>query len=164
MQVGDAATMLRGIPLFSGLDASKLKLLAFASDYLTFEPGQILFSVGEPADCAYVVEQGEVEIWAKTDGHEVKVGTLGRHELVGEMAIFRNARRSATIRAVGRVKVLRIDAHMFLELVTQDAGAATAVMRALSEKLVRATEQYEQLEERVRAGGSSSSPNGGAGG
>ena len=40
MDYGDAVKVLRGIPLFAKLDPAKLKLVAFASDYLTFEDGE----------------------------------------------------------------------------------------------------------------------------
>ena len=147
----DAVKILRGIPIFASLAPSKLKLLAFASEYLTFEDGETLFHIGDPADCVYLIEEGEAGAYGEKDGREVLVAVLGRAEVFGEMAIFRNSTRSATIRAHGKLKVMRIDGNMFLELVTQNPDAALGVMRALSDKIARAMEEYEEMEGRVRA-------------
>ena len=150
MDYGDAVKVLRGVPLFANLDRSKLKLLAFSSTYLTFEGGEALFVTGEPADSAYLIDQGEVEILVDGDAGEIRVGTLGRHELFGELAIFLNSQRSATIRAAGPLGVLKIDADVFLRMVTGNEQAALGVMRILSDKILRVTQNFERAEDRVR--------------
>ena len=149
MQYGDAMAMLRRIPLFSKLDPVKLKLLAFSSAYLTFEAGEELFQEGDPADGAYIIEEGEVDVLTGKDGQRVKVGTLGKSDLFGEMALIMNETRSATIRAAQHLKVLKIDADVFLRLVTEDPEASLRVMRSLSEKISRLTERYQELQRHV---------------
>ena len=150
MEYGDAVTVLRRMPLFASLDPGQLKLLAFTCDYLSFEDGEALFHAGDPADSAYVIDEGEAVIRADTDNGEVTVGTLGKHEMFGELAIFRNASRIATIRAHGRLKVLRIAGDIFLKLVTQNPDAALGVMRALSDKIARAQDSFEAMEAELR--------------
>ena len=151
MDYGDTVNVLRSMPIFTKLDAPALKLLAFSSSALLFEDGEDLFSEGDPADSVYFIEDGRVGIWARSGDNEIKVNTLGRHEMFGEMAIFRNSPRSATIRAEGAVKVVKIDADIFLRLVTRNPEAALGIMQLLSEKLARTTETYERLEDRVRS-------------
>ncbi len=150
MDYGDSVKVLRGIPLFAKLDPAKLKLVAFASDYLTFEDGEALFQVGEPADCAYLIEDGEAEVVAEVEGRDVIVSVLGKNQMFGEMALFLNSPRTATVRAKGPLGVLRIEADMFLGLVTENPDTALGVMRALSDKLTRAMESYEELDGKVR--------------
>lgn len=150
MEFSDAVQVLRGTPIFSKLDPARLKLLAFASQYLTFEEGEALFHVGESSDGAYLIDEGEVSILAEKDGHEVCVAVLGRHDLFGEMAILRNAPRVATVRAKGRLGVLRIDGDMFLRMVTEDPHVALAVMRILCDKIANTLESFEEMEEKVR--------------
>jgi CRP/FNR family transcriptional regulator, cyclic AMP receptor protein len=149
VQYGEAISMLRRIPLFSKLDPSKLKLLAFSSTYLTFEAGEELFREGDPADGAYIIEEGEVDVLTGPDDRRVKVGTLGKSDLFGEMALIMNETRSATIRAAQHLKVLKIDADVFLRLVTENPEAAISVMRSLSEKISRLTERYQELQRHV---------------
>lgn len=147
MQYADAVAVLRTISLFAELDPATRKLLAFSSSYLTFQAGEALFHQGSPTDSVYVIDDGEVDVIVERDGHEVVVARLGRHDLFGEIGVFRNAPRSATIRAVGAVKVLKIDADVFLKAVTANGEAALAVMRILSDKLIAMTQRFEVLKE-----------------
>ena len=150
MEFSDAVQVLRRIPIFSKIEPARLKLLAFASQSLTFEDGEALFHVGDPSDGAYLIDEGEVSILADKDGREVPVAVLRRHDLFGEMAILRNAPRVATVRAKGRVRVLRIEGDMFLRMVTEDPEVALGVMRMLSDKIAMAMETFEEMEEKVR--------------
>lgn len=144
MQYGEAVSVIRRIPIFAGLDKAAQKLIAFSSMYLEFEPGEVIFRAGDVTDCVYVIDEGVVEVISERDGEDVVVGKLDRHKLVGEMGIFRNAPRSATVRALDSVKALKIDADVFLRIVTENADAAVAVMRDLSDKVAALTELYEQ--------------------
>lgn len=147
--------ILRKVPMFAKLEPSKLKLLAFTSELLTFDDGEVLFHEGDPADCAYVIMSGEIEILAKTDAGEVVVGTLSEHQLFGELAVLTNEPRTATLRAKGRLETLRITDEMFLKLVTENPEVALDVMRQLSEKLARTHRQVEALETKLLRGESS---------
>ena len=149
MQYGDAISILRGIPLFCKLDPAKLNLLAFSSTSLTFEEGEELFREGDPADGAYIIEEGKVDVLRGQDGHWVKVGSLGKFDLFGEMALILNQSRSATIRAAQPLKVLKIDADVFLRMVTENPDAALTIMRSLSEKITRLTESYQELQRHI---------------
>ena len=102
LDISQEAELLRKVPMFSKMESSKLKLLAFTSESLAFEDGEDLCHAGDAADCAYVIMSGEVEIIAKgDDGGEVLIAVRGRNELIGEMAVVTNAPRSAGVRARG---------------------------------------------------------------
>jgi len=141
MDVEETARMLKGIPLFCNLDASKLKLLAFVSTPMVYEDGEDVFSMGESADCAYLIEDGEAEVFLEEDGNRVKVNHLRGNDVFGEMALFLSSGRSATVTAKGTLKALKIDGEMFLKMVTQNPDAALGIMKALSEKIIAASEQ-----------------------
>lgn len=145
MQLTETVAVLRGIPLFASFDPSKLKLLAFSSTYLTLDAGEVLFLEGDPADSVYLIDEGEANIFTGKGDQEIKVATIGKHGLVGEMAIFRDAPRSATIRAANWLKVIKIDGEVFLRVVTEHPDAALTVMRMLSDKLAATTDDLERL-------------------
>ncbi|MEX2643195.1 MAG: cyclic nucleotide-binding domain-containing protein [Acetobacterales bacterium] len=140
MDFSDAVTVLRSIPIFAKVDPAELKLLAFASKSVTFEDGEVLFQKGEPADCAYLVHQGEVEVVVESGGRELVVANLGKNDLLGEMGIFTNSPRSASARAKGKLSVMCIEGDMFLRAVTENPDAALSVMRALCEKIADTTD------------------------
>ena len=149
MDLKTEADALRKVPMFAKLDASKLKLVAFTSRLLTFEDEEILFEQGDPSDSAYLVIEGDVEVLAGQGDDVVVAGVLGRNELVGEMGVLANAPRSATIRARGQVRALRIDGDLFLDLLAENPSVALDVMRQLSDKLARAHRQFELVQEEL---------------
>ena len=99
MDLTTEAEMLHKVPMFSKLELSKLKLLAFTSELCTFDASEVLFEAGDAPDSAYVIMQGAVEIVAETEAGPVVEGVLGTNELFGELGVLTNSPRSATIRA-----------------------------------------------------------------
>jgi len=136
VDVFQEAEMLRKVPFFGGLDPAKLKLLAFTSRAVRFDPGENLMSRGEPPDSVYVIIEGEVQIIGETPAGEFVVAIVGRNELQGEMGVITNTPRGATVRAKTPVRALRIAADVFLRLVTDNPGCALHVMRELSARVV----------------------------
>ncbi|MEM7406775.1 MAG: cyclic nucleotide-binding domain-containing protein [Pseudomonadota bacterium] len=153
MDLLQEADLLRKVPMFSRLEPAKLKLLAFTSQNLSFANAEELFRVGDPADCAYVVMEGEVEVMAETGIGEVVAVTLSQNELVGEMGVLMKAPRSATIRAKGEVKALRITDEAFVKLLRDNPDVSLDVMRQLSEKLARSHRQFEDLQSQLHQNG-----------
>ena len=153
MDLTTEAEMLHKVPMFSKLELSKLKLLAFTSELCTFDASEVLFEAGDAPDSAYVIMQGAVEIVAETEAGPVVEGVLGTNELFGELGVLTNSPRSATIRAQDRLVALRITDEMFLKLLAENPEVALDVMRQLSEKLVRSHEQFVELQQRLRPTG-----------
>lgn len=141
MDLDETARVLKSIPLFSKLEPSKLKLLAFASDQFVYDDGEVVFGISETADAAYFIESGEAEVFIDRDDKHVKVNHLYAHDVFGEMALFLSSGRSATVVAKGQLKAMRLDGDMFIKMVTQNPDAALGVMIALSEKIANTSEQ-----------------------
>lgn len=150
MDIQKESDLLRNVPMFSKLDSSKLKLLAFTSQCLSFDDGEVLFHEGDPADSAYVIMSGEVEILADAGGEKFIAGTLSKNQLFGELAILTNSPRSATLRARGELIALRISEDIFLKLLAENPEVALDVMRQLSGKLVLAHHQFEELKGKLQ--------------
>ena len=149
MDLHQETDLLRKVPMFSKLEPSKLKLLAFTSQSLTFEDGELIFSAGDPADAAYVIMEGEVDIMADSAAGEVVAGTLKRNEIFGELAVLNNAPRATALRARGNLVAMRITDEMFLKLLAENPEVALDVMRQLSIKLTRTHHLYEEMRREV---------------
>lgn len=132
---------LRKVPMFSGIEPSRLKLLAFTSERISFAAGQKLFSQGDAADAAYVILDGKADVVLESKDGQLKVAELGRNALVGEMGILSDNPRSATIVATEASSALRIDKRVFLDLLTQFPQMSIAVMRELANRLERTNAQ-----------------------
>lgn len=62
--------------------------------------GEFIFHEGDPADCAYVIEAGRIEISVNRDDSAVVLNELGPGEMLGEMAVIDQYCRTATARVM----------------------------------------------------------------
>ena len=88
MSIDQEVEVLRQIPLFANIEPAKLKLMAFASERLTFKGGQSLFHQGDAGDAAYIIVDGAADVIVDTPDGPLKVATLNRNDIVGEIAIL----------------------------------------------------------------------------
>ena len=74
----------------------------------TLEAGECLFHEGEPGNCAYVLESGQMEVSTGRDGARVVLATVGPGALLGEMALINNQPRMATLTAIEPTRLVMI--------------------------------------------------------
>lgn len=144
MILKDEVELLRRVPLFAGVEPSKLKLLAFTSDRMSFEAGQTLFEQGDPGDAAYVVLNGSAEVLVNRAGSQIKVADLEKNAIVGEIAILCDVPRTATVRAQDRLETLKISKDQFLRLLAEFPDMAIEIMRVLADRLGRTTAELSE--------------------
>ncbi len=132
--VAREARLLAGVPFFSGLDASTLKLLAFTSDRRTYAAGDTIMRQGEMAENAYVIMSGKVAVLVETEDGERQVAVRGPGDLVGELALLCEAPRTATLRAEEPAEALRISADVFAQVVGDNAQVATSLLRIIARR------------------------------
>jgi CRP/FNR family cyclic AMP-dependent transcriptional regulator len=99
----------------------------------TFQPGEVIFRQGEDGSRAcYLVHEGKVEVRKRMDGEERVLRILGKGDLLGEVALFRDAPHSATALALDRVTLLVIPADRLEHMVRSHPGLAIALIRQLA--------------------------------
>lgn len=131
--------ILRRIPLFSGIDPAKLKLLAFASERMDYDAGQNLFRQGEVGDAAYVIVNGVADIIVETANGEIPVAEFKDNAFIGEIAILCDVPRTATVRAKTKLEVLKVKKEHFLGLIRDFPELGIEVMRELASRLSKTT-------------------------
>jgi CRP-like cAMP-binding protein len=136
--------VLAGIPLFAGLDRSKLKFLAFTSERVTYNAGQNIFCQGEVGDNAYIIVEGEVEVVLATPDGEKVIGHIGKNELFGELALLIDSPRTATIRTRAKLTVLTISKELFVGLINEDAAISSNVVRAIARRFEGTMSEYSR--------------------
>lgn len=67
-----------------------------------YASGQTIFETGDVGDCAYLVEEGTVEIVVLDQNKECRIGLMGKGEMIGEASLIEGSTRTATARAVER--------------------------------------------------------------
>ena len=143
--------LLRNIPLFSKIEPSKLKLLAFTAERLAFGAGEILCRQGDEGDSAYIIIEGEADVLVDTDTGPVTVATLGANDFLGETAILCDVPRTATVRARTDLETLMISKDLFFQLVCQFPSMSIEIMRELARRVERTTAQLREVVSRETA-------------
>jgi putative ABC transport system ATP-binding protein len=135
---------LAALPLFAGLDRSKLKFLAFTAGRVSYDTGQVVFKQGDPGDNAYVIVEGEVEVVLATPDGEKVLGTLRKNEVFGELALLSDSPRTATIRAHTGTTLLTISKELFVGLINEDAQVGSKVVRAMARRFEGTMSEYSR--------------------
>ncbi len=101
-------------------------------DKTTFKAGDLLIKQGEEGDCAYIIEEGSVEIYIEQkDGSLHKVGSRGPGSIVGEMAIVDNGPRVATVSAIEDCRVIKISRDDFSRKLTTSDPVLQMIMQVI---------------------------------
>jgi CRP/FNR family transcriptional regulator, cyclic AMP receptor protein len=141
MSLKEEYELLRRVPYLAEIEPAKLKLLAFMSERVAFDPGKLLFRQGDAGDAAYLIISGEAEVAAETPAGPVVLATVGANQIVGDMAILGNVPRSATVRAKSRLVTLRISKEPFMRMVREFPSMAVSMMQELAERLADTNNQ-----------------------
>jgi CRP/FNR family transcriptional regulator, cyclic AMP receptor protein len=149
MSLEQEVELIRQFPIFSKIQPAMQKLLCFSSERLTYEAGQVMFNAGDRGDAAYIVIEGSVEISVPTPAGPIGVNTLGKNDIIGEIAIFGDVPRTATAKAIGKIETLKISKELFMRVVRENPDAAIELIRILASRLANTTNQLT----RTRTGG-----------
>src|ERR1700728_2291145 len=106
MTIEDEIAFLEQVPILRRLGDGALRSLAIAAESYSMQPGEVLFTAGEAADGAYIVQRGSVTLQPERPGESEIVAGPGT--LLGESALLAETRRPATATALEACTVLRI--------------------------------------------------------
>lgn len=100
-----------------------------------YHDGEAIIREGETGDCMYVVQAGQVEVLQGKENKEVRLAVLNEGDFFGEMAIFEREVRSATVRAIGEVRVLTVEKKNFLRRIQEDPSLAYHIVQTMSHRI-----------------------------
>jgi CRP-like cAMP-binding protein len=149
MSLDQEVDALRKVPLFSNIEPARLKLMAFASERLTFKEGERLFAQGDAGDAAYIILEGSAEVLVKSDGHEIRVATIKKNEIVGEIAILCDVPRTASVAAVEKLVTLKLTKELFLRMAREFPDMALEIMRVLAHRLEQSTSALRRVQQEL---------------
>jgi predicted MFS family arabinose efflux permease len=127
--------LVRGLPLFAPLPVAMVETLALRMHPEDFEDGALLIEQGAVGTDFYVLADGDVEV--SIDGAVVRSQSPG--SFFGEIALLRDVPRTASIRAVGPVRVLRLAREDFLAGIRAHPRSARAADGVVLERLAAST-------------------------
>jgi CRP/FNR family transcriptional regulator, cyclic AMP receptor protein len=110
-------------PLFSDFSEAELRAVIRGLRLLTFEPGDIILSEGEPGDTVFVLATGAVKAFVRNpEGSLRLVREMGEGSFFGEISILSGAPRTATVTAAARCDVLELDRATLDEIAERHPG------------------------------------------
>ena len=151
MTLQEDVELLRNIPLFAKIEPSKLKLLAFTAQRLTYNAGDSLFHQGDEGDSAYIIVDGDADVLVDSPTGPITVATVGKNDFVGEIAILCDVPRTATITAKTTLTTMRISKELFFQLVCQFPEMSIEIMRELARRLEVTTRQLQEALSKAEA-------------
>jgi CRP-like cAMP-binding protein len=107
-----------------------------------FKAGQLIFREGADASCAYILETGQVTVSKLADGDDQTIGTLGKGELLGEMALIDDSPRTATARALEHTTLLCIDRKRFKKKIDNIDPFIGRLLRILTQNVRSITDRH----------------------
>lgn len=115
----------------------------------TYVDGEEIVREGEVGRCMYVIQSGRVEVVRGDAGAVQQLAVLGEGDFFGEMALFGEDERSATVRALGEARVLKVDKRTLLRRIQEDPLLALNLLEALSSRVRRLNDEVARQEQQA---------------
>ncbi len=134
-QVFDKLSLLR--ETFRGVAEEELREIANTTRFCAYPAGHVLCHEGAYEDVFYILAEGSAvvsKIISQEDGERV-LRTVGRGDLIGEMALIQNSTRAATVRAVTDCTVLEMDKQDFDAMLNRSPSMAVNIIRISLERM-----------------------------
>lgn len=133
-------------PLFSDFSEAELRAVIRGLRLITFEPGDIILSEGEPGDTVFVLATGAVKAFVRNpEGRLRLVREMGEGSFFGEISILSGAPRTATVTAAARCDVLELDRATLDEIADRHPGVWPVLVQFAEQR------SGSQEEERIRS-------------
>jgi ATP/ADP translocase len=134
--IPDKILLLRGSEIFEALSVSELAAVASVTEEIVCPPGEIVIKEGDTGETMYLIIKGEVSV-IKNQGekHEIELDRIGAGDYFGEMALFEDVLRSATIRTEQESRLLVLHKQEFKEIVREYPQIALNICKVLSGRI-----------------------------
>jgi CRP-like cAMP-binding protein len=153
----EVVELLARVPIFSTLEREDLERIAQLAVPRAFDAGQVVFREGDASDTCYVVHTGRTRaVHQHGDGRIITLATFGPGEIFGELALFEDELRSATIEALVQTSVLAVLGPDMRRLMNEHPQIAVRLVIALGRRLREANERlarrsFQSVQSRVAA-------------
>lgn len=141
-----AREFLTRTPIFAGLPARVIELLAASVRRVELAAGELLLREGDPARSMFVVRSGEIEIFKRGKAEtEQRLAILTAGDCLGEMSLIDIQPRSATARARGAATVYVLELAELAKLYGSDIEAYALLILNISREISRRLRCADEL-------------------
>lgn len=134
--------LLARVPVFAALAPEDLERVAQVAVPRRFEAHRVIFREGDASDTCYVVSEGHARaVREHGDGRTITLAHFGPGDIFGELAMFDDERRSATIETLDDLEVIAILGSDFRRLLREHPDIAVKLVIGLGRRLREANER-----------------------
>jgi CRP-like cAMP-binding protein len=136
ISIPDKILHLKGIQIFEGLSVGEMAAIASVTEETAYPAGEIVIREGEAGETMYMIVSGQVSVHKKKEKEEeIELDRINPGDYFGEMALFEDEVRSATIRTVEASRLLVLHKREFEEIVREYPQIALHICKVLSHRL-----------------------------
>jgi CRP/FNR family transcriptional regulator len=133
------------VPAFATLERTDLERIAQVAVPREFAPGQTVFREGDASDTCYIVRKGRARaVRTHGDGRTITLATFGPGDIFGELAMFEDERRSATVQATETTSVVGVLGPDMRRIMGEHPEIATRLVIALGRRLRETNERLSR--------------------
>jgi CRP-like cAMP-binding protein len=153
----DTVALLHQVPVFSALAEPELERVAEVTVPRQFATGEVVFREGDESDTCYVVRSGHARaIREHQDGRSITLARFGPGDIFGELAMFDNEKRSATVEALEPTEAIAILGGDMRRLLREHPDIAVKLIAAIARRLRETNERlarqsFQTVQSRVAA-------------
>jgi CRP-like cAMP-binding protein len=138
----DTVRLLGRVPVFETLSPRDLEQVAQVAVPRSFRAHQVIFREGDASDTCYVVERGHARaVREHADGRSIALAHFGPGDIFGELAMFDDERRSATVEAIEDVDAIAILGADMRRLLREHADLSYKLVISLGRRLRETNER-----------------------
>jgi CRP/FNR family transcriptional regulator len=138
----DTVRLLGRVPVFETLSPPDLEQVAQVAVPRRFRAHQVIFREGDASDTCYVVERGHARaVREHADGRSIALAHFGPGDIFGELAMFDDERRSATVEAIEDVDAIAILGPDMRRLLREHADLSYKLVISLGRRLRETNER-----------------------
>ena len=138
----EAVALLAKVPVFETLDQAQLARVAAVSVPRSFDAAHVIFREGDASDTCYIVRHGHARaVRAHGDGRTITLAHFGPGDIFGELAMFDDERRSATVETLDGVEAIAVLGRDMRRLLREHPDIAVRLVISLGRRLREANER-----------------------
>ncbi|HEX4671467.1 MAG TPA: Crp/Fnr family transcriptional regulator [Solirubrobacteraceae bacterium] len=138
----DTIALLRAVPVFSELGEEELARVAEVAVPRQFVGGEVVFREGDESSTCYIVRSGRARaVREHPDGRSITLANFGPGDIFGELAMFDDERRSATIETLEDTEAIAILGGDMRRLLAEHADISVKLLASLGRRLRETNER-----------------------
>lgn len=144
--IGDIASLIKNVPLFSQLDESNIEGIASVASMRFYEKNRSIFNEGEDGNILFILKSGVVKIFVTNeDGRKTIIKVLNKNDFFGEMSLLDGGYRSATIVAAEDCMAVLIFRDDLISIFRRYPSIILNMLSSLSVRLRKTNDKIADL-------------------